>query len=295
MLQDTRENSRESEPVDDAAREHADDANAIDERSAYEAATEGDGSDPRCVPIRLDAPAPEGEAIDYPEYTADEHDTWRLLFARQRALLPGRACREYLEGLDRLSFPDDRIPRMTDVHRELHAATGWSMARVPGLLHEEDFFRYLSRRVFPSTDYIRPRSELDYTPAPDLFHDIFGHTPMIAHREFADFYQRMGQAALKAEGADRRRLERFYWFTVEFGLIDTPLGLRIYGNGILSSYAEVRHSLTDKVEKRPFDPDAIVEQTYDVWHMQPVLFVIESFEQLRDEFDRWARARGWID
>jgi phenylalanine-4-hydroxylase len=190
-----------------------------------------------------------------------------------------------------MGFPEDRIPALRDVHETLRRTVGWGIARMPGLLHEQDFFAFLARRTFASTDYIRPRHEMDYTPAPDMFHDVFGHTPMITDPRFAEFYQRLGQAALKAEGADRRRLERSYWFTVEFGLIRTPDGNRIYGNDILSSYEEVRHSLTDAVEHRPFDPDAIVEQEYDVWHVQPLLFVVDSFDQLADGFQHWARGR----
>jgi phenylalanine-4-hydroxylase len=154
---------------------------------------------------------------------------------------------------------------------------------------KEYFFAFLARRVFPSTDYIRPRHELDYTPAPDMFHDLFGHTPMITLPSFADFYQRIGNVALRAEGKSRRRLERFYWFTVEFGLIRTRAGMRSYGNGILSSFTEVQHSLTDAMEVRPFDRSEIVEQNYDVWHLQPLLYAIDSFEQLADGFDDWAR------
>ncbi len=256
--------------------------------SAYQRAAD-QNLDPRVVPIKLDGPVPEGEAIAYPSYPPEDQETWRILFERQSKLLEGVACDEYLEGLGMMAFPPDRIPALRDVHHVLKKTTGWGIARIPGLLHEQDFFSFLSRRVFPSTDYIRPRHELDYTPAPDLFHDIFGHTPMITLPSFADFYQRIGQAALRAQGKSRRRLERFYWFTVEFGLIRTPHGMRIYGNGILSSYNEVRHSLTEEVKVLPFDPEVITEQDYDVWKLQPLLFAIDSFTQLADGFDDWAR------
>ncbi len=249
--------------------------------------------DPRCVAVHLEEPAPEGDAIGYPDYSAEDHETWRILYERQRALLDGRACDEYLAGLELMRFPDDRIPSLRDVSRTLQSTTGWSAARVPGMLHERDFFAFLARGVFPSTDYIRPRSEMDYTPAPDLFHDIFGHTPMITNPAFASFYRRLGAVSLSATGDDRRRLERFYWFTVEFGLIHTWAGLRIYGNGILSSYSEVRHSLTDTVTKLPFDPDRVAAQEYDFSSMQPLLFVIDSFEQLADGFDAWVRRQAW--
>jgi phenylalanine-4-hydroxylase len=258
-----------------------------DDSSAYESST-----DPRCVPIRLDGQAPEGAAIPYPDYPTADHATWSKLYARQRARLSGRACREFLEGLEAMGFPEDRIPSLSSSSRVLEAAAGWKVARVPGLLHEEQFFAFLARRVFPSTDYIRPPEEMDYTPAPDLFHDVFAHLPMITHPGFADFYQNMGRCALAARGADRRRIERFYWFTVEFGMIETSEGIRVYGNGILSSYAEIEHALGAHVVKLPFDPDRIAEQEYDVSHLQPVLFVIESFEQLTQGFEAWARKRG---
>jgi phenylalanine-4-hydroxylase len=261
--------------------------------SAFEkAGMEGD--DPRVVPIKLDAPAPEGDEIAYPDYSGEEHETWKILFKRQKELLPGRAAREYLVGLDILNFPEDKIPYLGDVGRVLEKTTNWQVARVPGLLFEGDFFSRLARRVFPSTDYIRPRHELDYTPAPDLFHDIFGHTPMITNPAFANFYQKIGEASMNAEGKDRRRLETIYWFTVEFGLIQIPEGLRIYGNGIISSYKETLHSLTDKVEKRPAVLDKMCEQEYDVWHLQPLLFVIDSFEKLEEDFYKWAREKGLL-
>ncbi len=258
--------------------------------SAFEKAGQ-EGLDPRCVPIKLDGPAPEGDDITYPGYSEEEHETWKLMYARQEKLLPGRASDEYLEGLKLMDFPRDRIPALGDASRVLEKTTNWKVARVPGLLHEQDFFSRLARRVFPSTDYIRPRHEMDYTPAPDLFHDVFGHMPMITNPVFANFYQKIGQAALNAQGQDRRRLERIYWFTVEFGLIRNNGDLRIYGNGIISSYSEVQFSLTDEAEKRPFDPDKMAEQEYDVWHMQPLLFVIDSFEQLEEGFYGWARKR----
>lgn len=252
--------------------------------------------DPRCVPITLDGPIPEGSEIEYPNYSPEEHEMWKILYARQRELLPGRASQEYLDGLRLLNLPEDRVPALRDVSAVLEKATGWKLTRSPGLLHEKDFFERLARRVFPATDYVRPRHEMDYTPAPDLFHDVFGHAPMIVHESFANFFQKIGRAAAsaKAVGEVRLGLVRIYWFTVEFGLIDTPEGMRIYGNGITSSYSEVRHSLTDAVEKRPFVAENVARQEYDIWHMQPVLFVIESFEQLERGFQDWAERHGLL-
>src|SRR3954471_9165124 len=217
--------------------------------------------DPRCIPHKLTAPLPIGGECRYPAYTADEQDVWRTLYARMETLLPGRAADEFLTGLAALKLERDRIPALADVSRKLQQATDWQIARTPGLLGAHDFFSYLARRIFPCTDYIRARSELDYTPAPDCFHDIFGHTPMIMHPRFANFYQKLGQAALACQDpAVEEGLTRLYWFTVEFGLIKNPGGLRIFGNGIISSFAETQHSLTEKAVKKPFTPEAAAAQ-----------------------------------
>jgi phenylalanine-4-hydroxylase len=248
--------------------------------------------DPRCVPIKLDRPIPVGDEILYPNYTLDQHAVWRELVNRQCLLLPGRAAQEFLTGLDALNLDRQHIPALADVSRTLNAATGWRLARTPGLLDAHDFFSHLARRIFPCTDYVRSREELDYTPAPDCFHDIFGHTPMIMHPRFADFYQRIGQAALACKDPNvEEGLTRIYWFTVEFGLVKNPSGLRVYGNGILSSYAETQHSLAPNVTRRPFDPDVVAVTPYDIWHFQDVLFVIESFDELATAFDAWVKRK----
>lgn len=257
------------------------------ELSAYERAGL-EGKDPRCIPVKLDGPLPVGDEIVTPDYSQAEHELWATLYQRQSELLPGRASREYLEGLAHLQLPSDHIPGLAELSRKLEVLNGWRVARTPGLLHEQDFFKALSERVFPSTDYIRGPEEMDYTPAPDCFHDIFGHLPMITDPDFADFYQEYGLASLRAQGPDRRRLERFHWFTVEFGLLLEQGQPRIYGNGIVSSYREVLNALGDKVERRPFDPEAMAEQEYEVWHLQPVLYVVESLDVLKRAFRDWA-------
>lgn len=251
-----------------------------------------DGSDPRCQPIKLTGAIPIGHECAYPSYTDDEQAIWRTLYARQQSLLPGRAADEFLAGLAVLHLDHDRIPALADVSRRLEKLTGWRIARTPGLLDAGDFFSHLARRIFPCTDYIRGRHELDYTPAPDCFHDIFGHTPMIVHPRFADFYQNIGRAAVAcADPAIMEELTRIYWFTVEFGLIRNPGGLRIYGNGIISSHGETLHSLTGKVTKIAYAAERLAAQPYDIWHFQDPLFVIESFDQLEADFTRWARER----
>lgn len=254
-----------------------------------------DGSDPRCIPHKLTRPLPVGDECLYPNYSEEEQDVWRTLYARMETLLPTCAAAEFISGLRTLDLERDRIPSLADVSRKLERATGWRVARTPGLLDARDFFTHLARRVFPSTDYIRARSELDYTPAPDCFHDIFGHTPMIVHPRFADFYQKIGQAALACrDAATEEGLTRIYWFTVEFGLIRNPEGLRVYGNGIISSYGETRNCLTDQTKKLPYTPERLAAQQYDIWHFQDPVFVIESFDQLESEFVRWARARSLL-
>lgn len=259
--------------------------------SAYEKAAQ-EGIDPRCIPQKLDKPVPEHDEIVYPDYTEEEQLNWKFLYNRQMKFLPGRACDEYLEGARNLNLSEDKIPYLKNLSHIFNTLTGWKVARVPGLIHEQDFFELLRRKVFPSTDYIRSKEELDYTPAPDLFHDIFGHMPLLTNKNFASFYQMFGEAALKAEGMNRKYLETFHWFTVEFGLIRNPEGMRIYGAGIVSSLGEVQSALSDKVEVKDFDPEKIVLQEYDVWHLQPVLFAIDSFQQLENGFKEWAKKAG---
>jgi phenylalanine-4-hydroxylase len=256
--------------------------------SAYEKAAQ-EGIDPRCIPQRLTGPVPVDEEITYPDYPQSDHETWRFLFDRQMKYLPGRVSDEYIEGTRILNFTPDRIPPLKELSSVFKKTTGWRIARVPGLIHEQNFFEMLQQKIFPSTDYIRGKDELDYTPAPDLFHDMFGHMPLLTNKNFASFYQMFGEAALNAKGIARKQLETFHWFTVEFGLIKQTNGMRIYGAGIISSLGEVQHALSDKVIVNDFDPDKIVVQEYDVWHLQPVLFAIDSFSQLEEGFKEWTK------
>lgn len=266
---------------------------AQNETSAYERAVV-EGIDPRCIPQKLNSKVPEDQEIQYPYYSDDEHNRWKRLFERQMGLLESKACNEYMEGTQKLNFIPDKIPALKELSSIFYKTTGWRIARVPGLIHEKDFFELLRRKVFPSTDYIRGEEELDYTPAPDLFHDIFGHMPLLTNPSFASFYSLFGNAALKAEGIMRKYLETFHWFTVEFGLIKQTEGMRIYGAGIVSSLGEVQHALSDKVKVIDFDLEKIIVQEYDVWHLQPVLFAIESFEQLEKGFIHWAKKSGLL-
>ena len=264
--------------------------------SAYEKApSDGSALDPRCVPQTLDGEPPVGAEIAYPDYPEEDQRNWGFLFERQMEMLPGRAGAAYLRGVGKLGMTAERIPALADLSAALEREAGWRVARIPGLLHERDFFTLLSRRLFPSTDYIRGTDELDYTPAPDLFHDIFGHMPMLTEPAFADFYQLFGQAALSAEGVDRQSLERLHWFAVEFGLIRDPDEIRIFGAGVLSSKDEVLSALADETVRRPVSVQAVIDQDYEGWHLQPVLCVLESFDQLVTEFRAWCAERGLLD
>jgi phenylalanine-4-hydroxylase len=261
--------------------------------SAYEKAAK-EGIDPRCIPQKLTEQVPIHNEIIYPDYKDEHHEIWKFLYNRQMGYLPNRAADEYLEGVQKLNLSPDKIPNLKEISNVFYETTQWKVARVPGLIDVEDFFKLVSQRVFPSTDYIRNKEELDYTPAPDLFHDIFGHMPMLTNPSFANFYQKFGIASLRANPADRKQLETLHWFTVEFGLIKNQIGTRIYGAGILSSLGEVQHALSDEVEVREFDVEKIIVQEYDVWHLQPILFAIESFEQLEQGFDNWCKKKGLL-
>jgi phenylalanine-4-hydroxylase len=261
--------------------------------SAYEKAAQ-EGIDPRCIPQRLTGSVPVHDEIPYPDYPGPDHEIWQFLYNRQMKFLPGRVCEEYLNGARKLNFTPDKIPALKDLSKVFYKTTGWKIARVPGLIHEQNFFELLQKKIFPSTDYIRGKNELDYTPAPDCFHDMFGHMPLLTDENFASFYQKFGEAAFNAEGINRKYLESFHWFTVEFGLIKKPEGMRIYGAGIISSKEEVTHALSKEVEVRDFDPDKLVKQEYDVWHLQPILWAIDSFEHLEDGFKFWTKKQGLL-
>ena len=261
--------------------------------SAYEKAAE-EGIDPRCIPQRLTGPVPVDDQIKYPDYPESDNETWKFLYDRQMKNLPGRVCQEYLDGVGILNFTRDKIPALKDLSAVFKKTTGWKIARVPGLIHEQNFFEMLREKIFPSTDYIRGKEELDYTPAPDCFHDMFGHMPLLTNTNFASFYQMFGEAALNAKGENRKFLETFHWFTVEFGLIKQKEGMRIYGAGIISSKGEVNHALSNEVEVKDFVPDKLVRQEYDVWHLQPILFAINSFEHLETGFKEWTKKRGLL-
>src|SRR5215467_4914233 len=218
------------------------------------------------------------------DYTEEEHSIWRLLFERQQRLLVGRACDEFLEGLDALGVAADGIPDFRKLSDALDAATGWRIVAVPGLVPDDVFFAFLARRRFPSTCFIRRRDQLDYLQEPDVFHDICGHVPMLVNPVFADYMQAYGEGGLKAlRLGHMTHLARLYWYTVEFGLIATGEGLRIYGSGILSSASESVYCLDDPHPNRLcFDLRRVMRTQYHIDRYQETYFVIDDFQELFD-------------
>jgi len=219
----------------------------------------------------------------YARYSAADHDTYRRLYERQLAQLPGRACDEFIAAVRQLGAPD-RIPRFDEISERLTRATGWQIVCVPGLIPEEAFFALLAERRFPVTDWIRRPEEFDYVVEPDVFHDLFGHVPLLFDPVFADYMQAYGAGGLKASRLDAcELLARLYWYTVEFGLIRTPGGLRAYGAGILSSAGELRHSVSSTQPRRvAFDLQRLMRSRYRIDTFQATYFVIDSFQQLFD-------------
>lgn len=216
------------------------------------------------------------------DYTAEEHETWRLLYERQRTLMPGRACKEFLQNMDALGIGDQQIPRFTELNKKLKALTGWEIVAVEGLIPDAPFFQLLADRKFPAGSFIRRRDQMDYLEEPDVFHDVFGHAPMLAHPVFADYIQAYGQGGLRAmnEGVITN-LTRLYWYTVEFGLMKTDEGLRIYGAGILSSPGETVFAAdSDSPNKIGFNLKRVMQTKYKIDDFQTSYFVIDSFDDL---------------
>ena len=218
---------------------------------------------------------------NYAAYTDADHDTYRRLYQRQQALLPGLASQAFIDALPALG-QQDRIPRFEDINARLQQATGWQIVAVPGLIPEVPFFQLLAQRRFPVTDWIRQPSEFDYIVEPDIFHDLFGHVPLLFNPVIADYVQRYGEGGLKAERLGAcEMLARLYWYTIEFGLIREHGALRAYGAGILSSSGELQHAIRSPAPQRlPLTLSRAMRTRYKIDSYQPTYFVIDSFEQL---------------
>lgn len=264
----------------------------------------------------------------YEKYTRENHDVWRDLFDRRWGVLERQVSRQFIEGMKILRLTRDRLPLLNDltlkrdievaggtvikkgtkldgINKFLQAQSDWASYGVPGYLPAKAFFACLAQREFPTTVLIRPREVMDYLPEPDIFHDVFGHVPLHTLKVFADFLQTYGKAALRCEDEHHiQRLGRLFWFTVEFGLIREDNQVKIYGSGLVSSHAESEYALKGQWEKkgaktpdcterevaewRPFDLERICETDFEIDHYQPIYYVLESFEQLRDAMNEYA-------
>jgi phenylalanine-4-hydroxylase len=266
---------------------------------------------------------------NYERYTREDHEVWRDLFDRRWAMLERQVSSQFIEGMKILRLTRERLPLLDDtiLERDITIAGGtvlkkgthldginkflgqvskWASYGVPGYLPAKAFFACLAQREFPTTVLIRPREVMDYLPEPDIFHDVFGHVPLHALKVFADFLQTYGKAALLCEDEEHiKRLGRLFWFTVEFGLIREKGQVRIYGSGLVSSHGEAEYSLNGRwetkgqsaldclerpiAEWRPFDLERICSTDFEIHHYQPIYYVLESFEQLRDAMNKYAQ------
>lgn len=264
----------------------------------------------------------------YTKYTRQDHEVWRDLFDRRWEVLERQVSNQFIDGMKILRLTRDRLPLLDDlvldrdieiaggvrlakgtkldgINKFLRAQSNWASHGVPGYLPAKAFFACLAQREFPTTVLIRPREVMDYLPEPDIFHDVFGHVPLHALRVFADFLQTYGKASLLCEDEEHiKRLGRLFWFTVEFGLIKEGGQVKIYGSGLVSSHSESEYALKGAWEKkgqsapdcierpiaewRPFDMERVCNTDFEIDHFQPIYYVLESFEQLRDAMNRYA-------
>ncbi len=223
-------------------------------------------------------------------YSDTDHEVWSILFQKRMKQLEVEASDVFLRGLEIINLRPDRVPDLREVNENLLPMTGWQSCGVPGYLPAKSFFAFLAKRRFPTTVAVRPKESMDYLPEPDIIHDVFGHVPLHADPVFAEFLQLYGKAALHTDDPElTEQLARIFWFTVEFGLIREDGRLKLYGSGLISSEGEGRHAIhSDEVERRPFDLDVVRNTSFEIDHYQPILYVLESFQQLRDEMERFA-------
>lgn len=220
-------------------------------------------------------------------WTPEENKTWATLMARQTGIVKPRASKEYLQGLERLNFPSDRVPQYAEINKVLGEHTGWAVEQVAALIPATEFFTLLSNKKFPAASFIRIPEELDYIEEPDIFHELFGHVPLLTFPEYASYMQRFGQLALSIRPKDRRRLFRLFWFTIEFGLLKQDGAIRAYGGGILSSIEETVYCIDSAVPKRvPFDVLTTLRTPYRIDIPQPLYYVLEKFSDLFNILDQ---------
>lgn len=218
----------------------------------------------------------------YSRYTEEDFEVWKILFDRQMEQLEGKVAEEFLEALEKVGFKREEIPDFKEVNKKLRQLTGWQLVTVPNISPAKEFFQNLAEKKFTATCWLRKMSELDYLEEPDMFHDVFAHTPLLSNKAYTDFFQSMGILAGKYHYDDEiiLKLQRLYWFTIEFGLIRSAEGIKIYGAGIISSKGETQHALSDRSKKHDFDIAKIFKHDFRTDIIQEEYYVIESFDQL---------------
>jgi len=231
----------------------------------------------------LHAAAPYLIEQDWAAYTPEQHAIWSELVMRRMPQLEQHACAEYLDGFQQIGLQADELPNLKAVSARLQPRTGWQSTPVSGFLPADAFFEMLAARMFPTTTWIRSRDAMEYTPEPDIFHDVFGHVPMHAHPVFANFLEHYGKVCAALTSADDlERMGRLFWFTVEFGVIREQGAIKVYGSGLISSHGECTQVVEggSDVLIRDFDLDQVLEEKVDTGNMQKVLYAIESFDQI---------------
>ena len=223
------------------------------------------------------------DAAGFIAYSTEEDGVWRDLITRQLPMLPGRACAPWIRALEKMQLPINRVPQLPELNEVLEPCTGWNVWPVPALIPFTEFFGLLASRKFPVATFIRSREEFDYLQEPDIFHEVFGHTPVLTDHRFGAFIEAYGKAGLRADPKDHAMLARLFWFTVEFGLVNTSEGIRAYGSGIMSSPGELVYAIeSDLPQRKPFDPIDALRTPYRIDIFQTVYFVLDSFDQLFD-------------
>ena len=224
----------------------------------------------------------------YANYTLEDFEVWKLLFNRQIECLEDKVATEFLESLEKVDFTSDRIPNFEEVNNTLSKYTGWQIITVPNLAPADIFFNHLSKKRFTATCWLRAIDQIDYLEEPDMFHDVFAHTPLLSNKEYTDFFQKMGQRAIQVicEPEKVTMLQRLYWFTIEFGLIKSSEETKIYGAGIISSKSEAEYSLSNEPAKLDYDVAKIMNHPFRTDVIQDTYYVIDSFEQLSKSFDQ---------
>lgn len=229
----------------------------------------------------------------YADYTQEDFEVWRILYDRQMKNLRGKVADEYLEALEKIGFVRDQIPSFAEINQRLGALTGWSLVTVPNISPPRAFFQRLSEKKFTATCWLRKMEELDYLEEPDMFHDVFAHAPLLTNKDYTDFFHSIGVMAMKYLDDDEviLKLQRLYWFTIEFGLVRAPDGqLRIYGAGIVSSKGETEHALSDRSVKHNFDVHQIYQHDFRTDIIQEEYYVIDSFAQLASGLAEYEQA-----